>query len=55
MKAKFFQSNDIGHAGEALNEWLEASGCDVVHVVQSQSEKQGRFVFVVTVFYREKY
>lgn len=51
MKVKMFVNHAFETVENELNEWLAKEAYKVCHVTQSQSEKQGRFVFVVSVFY----
>ena len=38
-----------------INEWLQDNEVVVHHIGQSQSERNGRFVFVISLFYARKY
>jgi len=51
MQVKLFVHNSLEEVEAGLNHWLSAQEIQIRHVVQSQSEKQGRFVFVISVFY----
>ena len=48
-----FVHHSIDGVEKEVNEWLEQQTVTVCHITQSQSEKQGRFVFVISVFYNE--
>ena len=51
LKVKMFISPALDSVEKEVNEWLAGEPVRVSHVTQSQSEKQGRFVFVTSVFY----
>jgi hypothetical protein len=51
-RVKMFVHTDPRAAEAELAEWLQETSPVIEHVTQSQSEKAGRFVFVITVFYR---
>jgi hypothetical protein len=38
-------------AEKAVNQWLKENDVTIHHIAQSQSEKNGSFVFVITLFY----
>jgi hypothetical protein len=46
----FVHSNPID-AEKAIGEWLQENDVRIHHIAQSQSEKGGKFVFVITLFY----
>lgn len=48
---KVFTASTISLVEEEVNEWLQAQNVKLLHVAQSQSEKGGRFVFAVSLFY----
>jgi hypothetical protein len=50
MKTFLFHSLDGVDA--IVNEWMEQERASIRHVAQSQCEKQGRFILVLSVFYR---
>lgn len=52
MKMKLFVSHSMDTVEKEVNEWLARETIRVCHVTQSQSEKQGRFVFAISVFYQ---
>ena len=51
MQTKIFVHNSAEAAEKALNDWLETNNVQVKYIGQSQSEKGGRFVFIISVFY----
>jgi hypothetical protein len=51
MEAKMFVHHTASEAEKAVNEWLGKNNVNVQYIGQSQSEKGGRFVFIVSVFY----
>ena len=51
MEVKMFVHNSFNVAEKTINEWLAEQNIKVYHVTQSQCERQGRFVFVISVFY----
>lgn len=52
-KVKMFILSNPESAEEKLQEWLQTKhDITIDHVVQSQSERNGRFVFIVSFFYR---
>ena len=48
---KMFVSSDSISVEKNVNEWLEENNVWVHHIGQSQSEKSGKFVFTLSVFY----
>ncbi|HEX6913796.1 MAG TPA: hypothetical protein VF145_01060 [Chitinophagaceae bacterium] len=52
MELKLFIAENPRMAEAEVNEWLKSSSARVDHVSQSQSEKNGRFVFVISIYYR---
>ena len=53
LTAKIFIHNNANEAVIELNEWLKSNKVDVQHICQSQSEKGGKFIFIMTLFYRK--
>jgi hypothetical protein len=53
LQVKMFVHNDPREAEKAISLWLRQNDVKVSHIAQSQSEKNGSFVFVVSVFYSE--
>ena len=54
MKVKVFVHHSMDNVEKELNQWLEQKGIRICHVTQSQCKKQGKFVFVVSIFYKIK-
>jgi hypothetical protein len=52
IQMKTFIDHDPVIVENRINDWLASHNVRISHVGQSQSEKSGRFVFVVSVFYR---
>lgn len=52
MQLKTFVHQNIDEAEKAINNWLELNDITIQHIGQSQSEKNGRFVFVISLFYQ---
>lgn len=52
LKVKLFIRHALDDVERDVNEWMEQNDIRICHVTQSQSEKQGRFVFVISVFYQ---
>lgn len=51
MEVKFFVGDNLQQVEQHVNGWLHTTGADIKHITQSQSEKNGRFVFVITIFF----
>jgi hypothetical protein len=51
MEVKMFIDSNPESAERKLNEWLSAEQIKISHITQSQSERNGNFVFVISVFY----
>jgi hypothetical protein len=51
MEVKLFIAENPQLAESQINEWLQHSTAKVHHVGQSQSERNGRFVFVISIYY----
>lgn len=51
MEVKLFIAENPQLAENLVNDWLQGSPVRVHHVGQSQSEKNGRFVFVISIYY----
>lgn len=51
MKVKLFVADDLQQIEAMINGWLQTSTSEVQHVTQSQSEKNGKFVFVTAIYY----
>jgi hypothetical protein len=50
-EAKMFVHNNPKDAERAVNQWLNENDMTIHHIAQSQSEKGGHFIFVITLFY----
>jgi hypothetical protein len=53
VQVKMFIHNNPKDAEKAIAQWLKQNHISIRHITQSQSEKNGSFVFVVSVFYRQ--
>jgi hypothetical protein len=51
MMVKTFVADHPETAEKKVNEWLNRNRVKLHHVGQSQSEKGGKFVFVLSLFY----
>jgi len=51
MQVKMFVHNSPKDAEKTIAQWLKENDVTIHHIVQSQSEKNGSFVFVMTLFY----
>ena len=51
MELKMFVSSDSVTVEKNVNDWLEENQVRVHHIGQSQSERNGKFVFTLSVFY----
>lgn len=51
MEVKLFIAEKPEAAESEINSWLQHNNARVHHVCQSQSEKNGRFVFVISIYY----
>jgi hypothetical protein len=51
MEVKLFIAENPQLAESQVNDWLQSNPARVQHVAQSQSEKNGRFVFVISIYY----
>lgn len=51
IQVKMFVNNNPKDAEKAIAQWLKENDVNIQHIEQSQSEKGGSFVFVVTLFY----
>ena len=54
MEVKLFVHQSAAEAESTLNEWLQHNQVDIEYIGQSQSEKGGKFVFIISVFYKKK-
>lgn len=51
VQVKMFVHNNPKDAEKAIAQWLKENDVIIHQVTQSQSEKGGSFVFVITLFY----
>jgi len=51
MELKLFVAENPQLAESQVNDWLQTNPAKVHHVGQSQSEKNGRFLFVISIYY----
>ena len=54
MEVKLFVHQSAKEAENAVNDWLKQNPVDIKHIGQSQSEKGGKFVFIISVYYTSK-
>lgn len=50
-KLKMFVHNNPKEAEKEISNWLYTNAVHIHHITQSQSEKGGNFVFVVSIYY----
>jgi hypothetical protein len=50
-KVKIFVRHSLDDVENDVNDWIGQRDIRITHVTQSQCEKQGKFVFVISVFY----
>ena len=48
---KLFTSANPEEVQQSVNLWLQENPVQIKHVGQSQSEKNGRFIFVISLFF----
>ena len=51
LQVKMFIHGNPKDAEKAIAQWLKENDVTIHHIAQSQSEKNGSFVFVITLFY----
>jgi hypothetical protein len=54
MEVKMFIQNSLDTVEKNVNDWLHQNHVSIHHITQSQCERQGKFVFVMSVFYDRK-
>lgn len=54
MEVKMFIDSKPEMVENQLNTWLAKERIRVCHITQSQSERNGKFVFVISVFYQQQ-
>jgi len=53
VQVKMFVHNNPKDAEKAIEHWLKENDVTIHHIAQSQSEKGGSFIFVLTLFYMQ--
>jgi hypothetical protein len=53
LQMKMFIHHDLKEAEKAIGQWLQHQDVIIHHISQSQSEKGGQFLFVMSVFYEK--
>jgi len=53
MEVKMFLFNDAAEAEENINNWLKNNTVKVQHISQSHCERNGRLLFIVSIYYFE--
>lgn len=51
LELKMFVNNNPKDVEIEVSQWLKENDVTIHHIAQSQSEKNGSFVFVITLFY----
>ena len=51
VQVKMFVHNNLKDAERDIAQWLKENDVIIRHIAQSQSEKGGSFVFVMSLFY----
>lgn len=51
MKVKMFTGNDLVNTEKNLNDWLHNNPVRVLHIGQSQCERNGSLLIAISVFY----
>jgi hypothetical protein len=51
LRMKIFLSNDPKNTEQEVNAWLDRHSFYVHHIVQSQCERNGKLMLLVSVFY----
>lgn len=54
VKIKMFIHKDPEAVEASVNNWLHENNVEVQHIGQSQSEKNGNFVFILSLFYSKR-
>ena len=54
VKVKMFTHKDPEAVEAMVNNWLHENNVEVQHIGQSQSERNGNFVFILSLFYSKK-
>ena len=51
VKAKMFAGNNFEQIEKAVNDWLNRQNIIVQHIGQSQCERNGNLLLLITIFY----
>lgn len=51
LQVKMFVHNNPKDAEREIARWIKENNVIIHHIAQSQSEKGGSFIFVITLFY----
>ncbi|SHF74264.1 hypothetical protein [Flavisolibacter ginsengisoli] len=51
LKMKLFTESTHSLVETKVNEWLQHHSVTIAHIGQSQSEKGGKFLFTISLFY----
>ncbi|HJW17035.1 MAG TPA: hypothetical protein VJ499_07940 [Flavisolibacter sp.] len=51
LKMKLFTESTHSLVETRVNEWLQHHNVSIAHIGQSQSEKGGKFLFTISLFY----
>jgi hypothetical protein len=54
QEVKMFIHKDPREAERAVSAWLRENPVQIQHITQSQSEKGGHFVFVLSIFFQRE-
>ena len=54
QRVKIFVMHDPSEAEKLINQWLQKNNVSIHHIGQSQSEKGGKFIFTLSVFFSNK-
>jgi len=54
MEVKMFVCSNPLQAEKEVSQWLGHNPVTIIHITQSQSERGGAFVFVLSLFYSRK-
>lgn len=53
LRIKMFIHNQPEEAERSITHWLKQNDITIRHITQSQSEKGGNFVFIISVFFQQ--
>ena len=51
IKMKIFSGSDFNHTESEVNAWLSQSAIRIEHICQSQCERNGKLLLLVSVFF----